>query len=215
MRGITVGLAEDHQLVRHGIRLILASEPQINIVGEADDGPSAIELVERTCPRVLILDLLLPKLDGWEVTRRVSRKTHVLVLSMNSDGASVSEALGSGALGYVLKGSSAGELLEGTREVAQGRRFLGSALRERDIDAYQRRLCSADADPFLTLSPREIEVLKLVAGGLSSPAIAHTLAISPRTVDVHRANLMRKLDTTTHAELIRYAIRRGIDKLDS
>ena len=210
----TVLLADDHAVVRHGLRALL--EPEFRVVAETGDGLEVADLAERARPDIVVLDLMMPGLNGLDVTRQVHQrlpKTRIVVLSMHPDEAYVVEALKSGASGYVLKGSGAEELTLAIRECAAGRRYLSPSLSERVITSYIERFESSSAvDPYEMLTPREREVLHLTAEGLSNPRIAKRLSLSVRTVESHRANLMRKLGIHTQAELIRYALDRGILK---
>lgn len=207
---ISILLADDHVLVRQGLRSLLSAEPDLLVVSEASDGLEAIRAVERLRPQVTLLDLMMPGLNGLEVTRQIQQLTRVLVLSMHNNEAYVSEALRSGAYGYVLKESTAEVLLCAVRAVAVGQRYLGPPFSENTIDAYLARTAGAELDPLETLTGREREVLVLTAQGFSAPEVADQLCISPRTVEVHRANAMRKLGLRSQAEMIRFAIRRGM-----
>ena len=213
----TIVLADDHRLVRQGLRALLDAEPGLRVVGEAADGFEAIRAVEHLRPSVLVLDLMMPRLGGMQVAREVTRRfpeTRLLVLSMHAEDAYVSEALGSGALGYVLKASSADELVKAIREVIAGRRYLGSGLSASGVEAYAAKTRNVPLDPYAALTAREREVLQLVAEGRTSVEIAARLSISPRTIETHRANLMHKLGLHTPAELIRFALMRGIARID-
>lgn len=213
----TIVIAEDHRLVRQALRALLQGKPEFSVVGEAADGREAIALVEQLRPQVLMVDLMLPEISGLEVIRRVSRlssETRVLVLSMHSDEGYVVEALKSGALGYVIKDSSSSELVQGLREVSQGRHYLCLALSHIDIHASSQRSKDLPEDPYETLTVREREVLYLTAEGMISAEIAARLSISSRTAETHRANMMRKLGMRTQTDLIRYALRRGILPMD-
>jgi two-component system response regulator NreC len=210
---LTLVLADDHRIVRQGLRALLQTEPGVRLVGEAADGLEAVRLVERLRPNVLVLDLMLPGLSGLEVARRVSRQsphTRTVILSMYSNEAYVVEALRAGAAAYVLKVSGAEELMRAVREASAGRRFLSPAISEHALQTYRDKAAAAPADPFETLTDREREVLHLTAEGLSGSAVAERLFISPRTVESHRANLMRKLGLRNQKELVRYAAQRGI-----
>jgi DNA-binding NarL/FixJ family response regulator len=214
----TIVLADDHQVVRHGLRVLLESEPNFRIVGEASDGLEAIELVERQQPDVLVLDLMMPGLNGLEVARQSSHRsprTNVVILSMYNNEAYVLEALRAGAKAYVLKASTSDELVRAIREVVAGRRYLSPPLSERAIQAYSQKAESAAVDAYETLTTREREILQLAAEGCTNAEIASRLSISPRTAETHRANLMRKLGLHTHTDLIRYALRRGILPIDN
>jgi DNA-binding NarL/FixJ family response regulator len=207
----TVVLAEDHTLVREGLSSLLARDPTLKIVGEATDGAEAVKLVEKLKPGVLLLDLMLPRLHGLDVLRRVTKlhTTKVVVVSMHADEPHVSEALRYGARGYVLKDSSATELLKAIRAVLSNRRYLSPALAS-DADRSVTKRAAAESDVYSTLSARERLVLQLGAEGLTSSQIGKQLFISPRTVESHRANLMKKLSLKTQTDLVRFAIRKRI-----
>lgn len=211
----SIVLVDDHPIVRQGLRGLLEAEPGWQVVGEASDGLSAVDLVEQLQPNVAIVDVMMPDLNGLEVVRRVKRRvpdTLVVVLSMHADEAYVLEALQGGAMGYVLKGMSTTSLVEAVHEVLAGRRYLSPPLTERAIEAYLQRATDADRpiDYYDMLTPREREVLHLAAQGSSNAEIAERLTISPRTVETHRANLMRKLELRNHTDLVRFALQRGI-----
>ena len=209
----TIVLADDHHVVRQGLRVLLEGQPDFQLVGEAGDGLEAVQLTERLKPDVLIIDLMMPSLNGLEATRQVSQRsphTRVVILSMHANEAYVLEALRNGAAGYVLKDSSAADLVHAVREVVAGRRYLSSPLSERAIAAYIQKASDVALDPYEILTNREREVLHLAAEGYTNAEIADQLSISPRTAETHRANLMHKLGLRTHTDLIRYALRRGI-----
>jgi two-component system response regulator NreC len=213
MRTTTIVLADDHHVVRHGLRSLLEAEPDFSVVGETGDGLEAVQLVERLQPDVLVLDMMMPSLNGLEVTRQVgqrSPRTHVVILSMYASEGHVLEALRAGAMAYVLKESTYAELVRAVREAVAGRRYLSPPLSERAIEAYMEKAESAALDPYEMLTAREREVLHLVVKGHTSAEIADRLFVSRRTVETHRANLMRKLGLRTHTDLIRYALQRGI-----
>jgi DNA-binding NarL/FixJ family response regulator len=209
----TIVLADDHALVRQGLRAVLESEPDFAVVGEVGDGLAVADAVERLTPDVLIVDVVMPGLSGLEVTRQVMQRspgTRVVVLSMYANEAYVLEALRNGALGYVLKDASASDLVRAVREAVAGRRYLSPPLSEQAIEDYARRTLPDGLDPYDALTTREREVLHLAAQGCSNPEIADRLSISPRTVETHRANLMRKLELRGQTDLVLYAVRRGI-----
>jgi DNA-binding NarL/FixJ family response regulator len=210
-------LADDHPIVRQGLRTLLEAESDFQLVGEAGDGLEAVRLVERWQPNILIVDLMMPGLTGLEVTRQVKQRapqTRVIILSMHATESYVLEALRNGATGYVLKDSSAADLVQAVREVAAGRRYLSAPLSERAIDTYVQKAEAAALDVYDLLTTREREVLKLAAEGHTNAEIAERLFISPRTAETHRANLMRKLGLQNQTDLIRYALRRGILPMD-
>jgi len=215
---ITIVLADDHQIVRQGIRALLEKQPDFKVVGEAEDGLQAVHLVQSLKPHMLVLDLMMPGINGMEVTRQlkdISPQTRIIILSMYGNEAYVLEALRSGAAGYVLKGSSSDDLLHAAHEVMAGRRYLSPPLSDEALEAYIQTTKSTAIDLYDTLTTREREVLHMAAEGLSSAEIADRLSISPRTVEIHRANMMRKLGLRNQTELVRYALQRGILPLDN
>ena len=211
----TIVLADDHPIVRQGMRGLLESEPGFVVVGEAGDGREAVELVERLQPDIAILDLMMPELNGLEVARRalrLSARTRVVILSMYSDEPHVLEALRAGAMAYVLKGTSTETLIYALREAMAGRRYLSPPLSDRAVEVYLAQIGTAarPTDRYELLTAREREVLELVARGASYAEIADKLTISPRTAETHRTNLMRKLDLKTTADITLYAVQRGL-----
>ncbi|HYQ96289.1 MAG TPA: response regulator transcription factor [Candidatus Eisenbacteria bacterium] len=212
---IRIVLGDDHKIVLRGLRALLETQTGFDVIGEATDGIKVAGLVERLKPDVLVLDLVMPGLGGFDVTRRIAKrlpKTHVVILSMYSSEAHVVEALRSGASAYVLKDASAEDLVTAIREAAVGRRYLSAPFSNEVIDSYLKR--PGGIDPYETLTPREREVLHLVAEGHTSGAIATRLFISPRTAESHRANLMRKLGLRSRTDLVRFAFQRGIVPLE-
>ncbi len=210
---LTLMLADDHQILRQGLKALLKTEPDFHLVAEASDGLEAVRLAERHHPQVLVLDLMMPGLNGLEATRQVLRRsprTRVVILSMHSDEAYVVEALRAGASAYVLKESGAEELVRAIRAVAAGERYFSPPLSEHTLGAYVQKVESTPVDRYQTLTGREREVLQLTVEGHSSTEIARRLFISSRTVESHRANLMRKLAVRNQKELVRYAMQRGI-----
>jgi DNA-binding NarL/FixJ family response regulator len=214
----TIVLADDHLVVRRGMKSLLEAESDFELVGETGDGLEAVQLAERQKPDVLVLDLMMPGLNGIEVTRQVRKRsphTQIIILSMHGNDEYVLEALRNGANGYVLKDAGATELVQAVRAVSGGERFLSPVLAERAIDAYVRHTEETTLDRYETLTDREREVLHLAAEGLTNVEIAARLSLSPRTVENHRANMMRKLGITNQTELVRYAIKRGIVSLET
>jgi DNA-binding NarL/FixJ family response regulator len=210
---ITIVLVDDHDIVRAGLRAILEAEKDFQIVGEASDGQTALQIVQHLKPDILLLDLVLPKLNGLDVARNaqnISPGTQVIVLSMHSNEAYVVDALKIGVAGYVLKDKATEEIPEAIRYVLEGERYLSPPISGRVIESYIQRIQESSMDSYETLSDREREVFTLAAEGHSNPQIAQMLSISPRTVETHRSNVMRKLGLRTQTDLIRYAIQRGI-----
>jgi two-component system, NarL family, response regulator NreC len=211
---ITILLADDHHLVRQGIRTLLESEPEFEVIGEASNGIECVQMVEKLKPQVVVLDLMMPGINGLEVTRQINENARVLILSMHANEAYVLEALQKGAYGYVLKDSTADELIQAVQEVARGKRYLSPPFSDRAITAYIQKAQASASDPYETLSNREREVLYMVAAGYSNNEISTSLSISPRTVEGHRSNIMHKLNLQSQADLIRYAIRKGLLPLE-
>ncbi len=217
MRPLTIVLADDHHVVRSGLRVLLENDLSCNVVGEAGNGPEALALVERLQPDVLVADLIMPGLSGLEVARQariVSPQTRIVILSMHADESYVREALRAGVTAYVLKETLSNEFLYAVQQAAQGRRYLSPPLSDRAIDAYANQAAETTLDLYETLTTREREILYLAAQGLTSAEIAEHLMIGVRTVDTHRASMMRKLGLHTPLDLIRFAVRRGIVSLD-
>lgn len=211
---IRILVADDHVVVCKGLRSLLEAEPDFLVVGEVHDGLEILPLVAQLRPDILLLDIMMPGLNGLEVTRQIRQRqpnTRVVILSMHSSEAYVLEALRNGASGYLLKQSSEEDLVTGLRLVMQGQRYLSPPLSERALEAYFEKASRGTIhDPYDDLTEREREVLHLAAEGLSTVEIGGRLSISPRTVETHRANLMDKLGLHTQTELVRYALRRGI-----
>ena len=207
---IRIALAEDHKLVREGLKALLKNEPAFELVGEASDGLQAVEIVEKHKPDILLLDLRIPRLHGIEVLRQIrdQHKTRVVVVSMHSDEPYVVEALKNGVSGYVLKDCPPSELIHAIRTAASGGQYLCESLRQKAISATLKRLVPGVQGPQLT--KRELLVLELAAEGKTSSEIAKSLFISRRTAEAHRANLMKKLGLKTQTDLVLYAVRNGL-----
>ena len=210
-------LADDHTILRQGLRAILEAEHDFTIIGEADSGQAVLRQIEELKPDILVLDLGLPDMSGLEVIRRLHRsptQTQVVVLSMHARGAYVQEALKYGAKGYVLKGSDVKELVQAIRQAKIGKQYLSPSLAQSSNEAQLQMTHSQNLDPMETLTKREREILPLAASGMSSSGIGEKLSISQRTVEVHRARILHKLGLQNQAELIRYALQRGILPFD-
>ena len=213
---IKVVVADDHHLVRQGIRSLLEKADDITVVGEAEDGHAAVELVERLRPDVLVIDVAMPRMDGIQATEQVCAldgETQVVILSMHSDKTLVRRALRSGAKGYLLKRSVAEELLLAIRSASTREVYLSPGVSQSLVDDFLQ--LEADTPSlFEQLTPREREVLQLIAEGKTNRAIADTLCISVKTVEKHRSNLMSKMGVSDLASLLRVAIQKGLIFLD-
>lgn len=207
----TVIIIDDHVLFREGLKCLIEAEPRLQIVGEAGDGRTGIKLVERLKPTVVLLGLILAVgPHGLEVLRQLRSKSKLLALSMRSDEAFVAEAILSGADGYVVRGDGFHELLKAIEAVMENRRFISAGLNKQRITGLLARGRAGAATVRERLTPREHEVLQLAAEGLTSAETGDRLSISPRTVEMHRGNLMRKLGLRSTVDLVRYAIRNRV-----
>jgi DNA-binding NarL/FixJ family response regulator len=209
--GTTILVADDHQIVRQGLKRLLSKRGDYDIVAEASDGEQAVELAQRQHPDVVLMDISMPRLSGIDATRRIAAmgRTKVLALSMHDGQGYVEEALRAGAVGYVHKNASAEDLFSAIDAVRTGDSYLSPAVTQQVVDAIARpgeRPSSAVS----ALTQREREVLKLIADGLSSKEIATSLGVSLKTVESHRANLMDKLDIHKVSGLVRFAVRAGL-----
>jgi DNA-binding NarL/FixJ family response regulator len=207
-------LGDDHTLVRHGLRKILEERPEWEVVAEVGDGREAVKKCIALKPDVAVLDVAMPLLNGIDATQQIVRKvpeTRVLVLSMHSDEAYVTRALQAGATGYMLKDSAGKDLLKGISSVAAGQAYFSPAIARLMLDDYVRRVAGSDvADRYETLSEREREIFQLIAEARTNKEVAELLEISPATVETHRARILQKLDIHNTAELVLYAVRRGV-----
>jgi len=210
MKTVRVLLAEDHTLVRAGIRSLLGELPWVEVVAEAADGREAIRLVTEHKPHVVLMDITMSDLNGLEATARITRQhpsVKVIILSMHSNEEYVRRALGVGAAGYVLKDSERAELELALKSVSRGGSYLSPAVSRPVITDYAER---AARDPVGRLTPRQREILQLIAEGYSTKEIAAKLDLSAKTIETHRAQLMSRLDIHDVAGLVRYAIRAGV-----
>lgn len=206
-------LVDDHPVVRQGLRQVLESHEGFSVVGEAEDGQEALLLIEKLIPDVAILDLAMPGLNGLEVARRIRQRwpaIQMLVLSMHNTEAYVWEAMNEGILGYVLKETATKDLVQAVEAVSKGIQYLSAPISQQAINEYAERITSSSLDPYDALTDREREILHMLAQGQNRNAIANKLSISTRTVDTHRTNLMRKLNLGNQAEMMLFAMQRGI-----
>jgi len=211
---LRVVLGDDHTIVRHGIRKILEERGEWEVVAEAGDGREAVKKVLEHEPDVAILDIGMPLLNGIEATRQIVKRAptvRVLILSMHSDEAYITQALQAGAKGYLLKDSADIDLIRGVTDVAAGKSFFSPAVAKVMLDDYVRHLANKGiVDRYDALSEREREIFQLVAEGHSNKAVAELLSISVATVETHRAHILQKLDLHNTAEVVLYAVRRGV-----
>jgi len=214
MAKIRVLLADDHTVIRTGLRLVLEQTPDITVAGEASDGMQAVALAASLNPNVVVMDLAMPNLNGIEACRQIvtsSPETGVVVLSMHSDETYVLRALKAGARGYLLKDSAAEDLVRAVRAISEKKSYFSPAVGKMLLEDYMRKLQRSGAeDSYDLLSPREREVLQLVAEGKSNKEVANLLDLSLYTVETHRAHIMQKLKLQSVPELVLYAVRRGI-----
>lgn len=209
-----VVLADDHKLMRTGLRLIVDQHPEFTVVGEADDGREAVALTETLRPDVVVMDIGMPRLNGIEAASQITTahpEIAVVMLSMHSDEGYVLRALKAGARGYLLKDSAEADLSRAITAVIEGKSFFSPAVSKVLLEDYMRKLSRSGAeDSFDPLSPREREILQLVAEGNSSKEVAALLNLSIHTVETHRSNIMQKLGLRGMPELILYAVRKGL-----
>ena len=203
----TILLVDDHEIFRRGLRRLLEIDGGYLVVGETGDGSEAIHLVEKLNPQIVVLDIVMPMVDGLVTARMIKQGhpwCHIIILSMHDDESYVVTALKSGASGYVLKENSVAELLTAIQEVQAGQHYFSPPISEKAINIYLHQLEDTPPDPFSILTSREREILHLVVEGLTSSEIARQLFVSIRTVDNHRSHLMHKLGLHSITELRRY-----------
>jgi DNA-binding NarL/FixJ family response regulator len=215
---IRVLLADDHQMVRQGLKSLIEKEPDLEVVGEAENGRSTLSAASELTPHVVVMDVAMPDLNGIEATRLLLKETtklKVVGLSGHARKQYVSEMLKAGASAYLLKDSAAEELVRAIRTVMTGKTYLSPDIAKGVVDQYVHTATSLGENPALvSLTNREREVLQLIAEGKSTKEIAHLLAVSIKTIETHRRNIMEKLDIHSVAELTKYAVREGLTSLD-
>ena len=214
MSTVRILLADDHELVRKGLRLLLERQPHLEVVGEAADGREAVQLAGELAPDLVIMDIAMPQLNGLDATAQITRhnaRTAVIILSMHSDESYLTRALNAGAKGYLLKDSAEADLLRAVETVAQGRPFFSPAITATLLEDYMRQLQQRGLqDSYELLTDREKEILQLLAEGRSNKDVAALLELSPYTVETHRTHIMQKLNLHNTAEIVLYAVRKKI-----
>jgi len=211
---IRIVLADDHNIIRSGLRLLLERQPDFKVVAEAEDGRQAVQLVARHHPDVVVLDIGMPQLNGIEATRQiVAQESHpnVVILSMHSDESYVLRALKAGARAYILKNAAEADLIRAVRAVSEGKSFFSPVISKMLLEDYVRQVREKEVeDTYDLLTPREREILQLIAESKTNKEIAAILGLSPHTVETHRGNILEKLNLHSVPELILYAVRKGI-----
>jgi two-component system response regulator NreC len=211
---IRILLADDHTIIRSGLKLLLEQQADFKVVGEASNGREAVELAARHHPQVVVLDIGMPQLNGIEATRQIltqEPQTQVVILSMHSDEGYVLRALKAGARAYILKNSAEADLIRAVRTVAEGKSFFSPVISQMLLEDYVRRVKDKEVeDTYDLLTPREREVLQLLAEGRTNKEVANILNLSLYTVETHRGNILQKLNLHGTPELILYAVRKGI-----
>ena len=214
MAQIRIVLADDHTIIRSGLRLLLERQPDFKVVAEAADGREAVQLASRHHPDVVILDIGMPQLNGIEATRQiVAQESHpnVVILSMHSDESYVLRALKAGARAYILKNAAEADLIRAVQAVSEGKSFFSPVISKMLLEDYVRQVRDKEVeDSYDLLTPREREILQLIAESKTNKEIATILGLSPHTVETHRGNILEKLNLHSVPELILYAVRKGI-----
>ncbi|MCK5254596.1 MAG: response regulator transcription factor [Deltaproteobacteria bacterium] len=217
MKNIKVVIADDHTILRQGIKALLDNQEGIEVVGEAKDGREAIKTIEELLPDVILMDIAMPGLNGLEATRRIKKKfpkVKVVVLTMHANEEYIFQILNAGADGYLVKETAFQDLISAINAVHKGEAFMSPSISKKVMTDYIQRAQGEEKVGFDTLTTREREILQLVAEGNSNKKIAEALFISPKTVETHRAHIMDKLNIHDRAGLIKYAIRKGMINLD-
>lgn len=213
---IRILLADDHKIMREGLRSMIEKQLDLEVVAEAEDGRTAVKLARELVPDLVVMDIAMPDLNGIEATRQIiaaNPHIQVLALSMHSDKRFVVEALRAGVSGYLLKNCAFDELVLAIRKVMADQVYLGPKIADTMLRDYIRHLFQTDSTPFMDLTPREREVLQLLSEGKSTKEIAACLEVSAKTIETYRQQIMNKLNIRSIAELTKYAIREGITSL--
>ena len=211
-RRIRIVLVDDHVTVRHGLKLLIDSQPDMQVVAEASDGEAALQCARKHAPDIVVMDISMPGMNGLVASRKLKElqpDVAIVTLTRHSDDAYLQELLRAGVAGYVLKQSAPSELLQALRAAAAGGQYLDSALTKRVTAGFLGREARRQAQPSGTVTEREAEVLRLIASGYSNKEIAGRLSLSVKTVEAHKANAMRKLDLNGRIDIVKYAILQG------
>jgi DNA-binding NarL/FixJ family response regulator len=211
-------LVDDHQIVRDGLRMCLGGDPSYQVVGEASDGHQAVQLAAELKPDIIIMDVAMPGLNGIEAARKIAADTDcnakIICLSMHADREFIAEAFRAGAAGYMIKSSAFKELAHAMKEIAEGRKYISPAVADIVVDNYVRQTHDDSATPFSVLTPRERQVLQMLAEGHTAKRIASNLDISHKTVHAFRGQIMAKIGVDSLPELTKYAIRHGLTTVE-
>lgn len=211
---IRILLADDHTILRAGLRMMLNAQPDFEVVGEAQDGRQAMQEAQKLQPDVILMDITMPDMNGIEATRQIKKllpETKILILTMHEHDEYVFQALRAGASGYMLKEAADTDLISALRVIQNGQFYLSPTAQSVMVGDYLQRVRTGEEkDSYSSLTEREREILKLVAEGYTNNQIAERLIISPKTVDTHRTHVMDKLNLHSRAELVKYAMRRGL-----
>ena len=214
---IKIMIADDHTLIRDGLKALIEKQSNMQVIAEASDGQAAVRTARKVCPDVIVMDVGMPDLNGIEATRQISvlpGKPKIVGLSMHSDRRYISQMLKAGAAGYLLKDSAFEELVKAISTVTRGQIYLSPQIAETVVDDYRRNSTSGDGSVFSLLTTREREVLQQISEGCSTKEIASTLCVSVKTIETHRRQIMEKLKLRSVAELTKYAVKEGLTELD-
>ena len=216
---IRLVIADDHKIMREGLKSLVAKESDITVVGEAETGKATVSMVQKLSPNIVVMDIAMPDLNGIEATRKIIKtnpNVKVVALSAHSDQHFIREMMTAGASAYILKDTAYEELVRAIREVMKGKKYLSSDIARGVLDTYVKLSKPISANPaFVVLTDREREALQMIAEGKSTKEIAGEMEVSVKTVETHRHNIMEKLDIHSIAELTKYAIREGVTSVDA